>query len=131
MTQDAELNLYYDFLQNFPNEESARIYFEEKRWGYERRCPHCGSNDTVECADHKPMPYRCRSCRKHFSVRTGTVLSESKVSLRRWLMAIYMMTNVRKGIPSTQMARELGVTQKTAWFVAHRIREAWFGGATR
>ena len=127
MTQESALSLY-DFLQNFPDEESARIYFEEKRWGYDRRCPHCGSDDTVECVDHKPMPYRCRSCRKHFSVRTGTVLSESKVPLHKWLMAIYMMTTARKGIPSTQMARELGVTQKTAWFLAHRIREAWFGG---
>ena len=125
MPSDDSLSLY-EFLQKFPNEESARVYFEKKRWEDGRRCPHCGGDDTVECVDHKPMPYRCRSCRKHFSVRTGTVLSESKVPLHKWLMAIYMMTTARKGIPSTQMARELGVTQKTAWFLAHRIREAWF-----
>lgn len=126
MSSNDSLSLY-EFLQNFPDEESSRVYFETKRWGDDRRCPHCGSDNTVECVDHKPMPYRCRSCRKHFSVRTGTVLSESKVPLHKWLMAIYMMTTARKGIPSTQMARELGVTQKTAWFLAHRIREAWFG----
>lgn len=126
MSSNDSLSLY-EFLQNFPDEESSRVYFENRRWGDERRCPHCGSDNTVECVDHKPMPYRCRSCRKHFSVRTGTVLSESKVPLHKWLMAIYMMTTARKGIPSTQMARELGVTQKTAWFLAHRIREAWFG----
>lgn len=74
------------------------------------------------------MPYRCRDCRKHFSVRTGTVLAESRLPLHKWLMAIYMMTTARKGIPSTQMARELGITQKSAWFLAQRIRETWLGG---
>jgi len=71
------------------------------------------------------MPYRCRSCRKHFSVRTGTVLAESRLSLQKWLLAIHMLTSARKGIPSTQMARELGITQKSAWFLAQRIRETW------
>ncbi|MBS1060517.1 IS1 family transposase [Gluconobacter sp. Dm-44] len=71
------------------------------------------------------MPYRCRDCRQHFSVRTGTVLAESRLPLHKLLMAIYMMTTARKGIPSTQMARELGITQKSAWFLAQRIREAW------
>lgn len=74
------------------------------------------------------MPYRCRDCRKHFSVRTGTVLAESRLPLHKWLMAIYMMTTARKGIPSTQMARELGITQKSAWFLAQRIRETWLAG---
>jgi transposase-like protein len=71
------------------------------------------------------MPYRCKDCRKHFSVRTGTVLAESRLALHKWLMAIYMMTTARKGIPSTQLAKQLGVTQKTAWFLAQRIRETW------
>ncbi len=74
------------------------------------------------------MPYRCRDCRQHFSVRTGTVLAESRLPLHKWLMAIYMMTTARKGIPSTQMARELGITQKSAWFLAQRIRETWLAG---
>lgn len=66
-----------------------------------------------------------KDCRKHFSVRTGTALAESRLPLQKWLLAIYMLTSARKGIPSTQMARELGVTQKTAWFLAQRIRETW------
>ena len=74
------------------------------------------------------MAYRCKDCRKHFSVRTGTVLAESRLPLLKWLLAIYMLTSARKGIPSTQMARELGVTQKTAWFLAQRIRETWMKG---
>lgn len=120
-----ETTSLYQFLKQFPNEESARLYFEAKRWNGAPVCAHCGSMNAVECKDHRPMPYRCRDCRKHFSVRTGTVLAESKIELQKWLMAIYMMTTARKGIPSTQMARELGITQKSAWFLAQRIRETW------
>ncbi len=115
----------YEFFQKFPNEDAARRFFEGKRWPPSVACAHCGSANVAECAGHIPMPYRCRECRKHFSVRTGTVLTESKLPLHKWLMAIYMMTTARKGIPSTQMARELGITQKSAWFLAQRIRETW------
>lgn len=115
----------YEFFQRFPNEEAARKFFEGKRWAGGISCPHCGSLSIAECKDHKPMAYRCRDCRQHFSVRTGSVLAESRLPLHKWLMAIYMMTTARKGIPSTQMARELGITQKSAWFLAQRIRETW------
>ncbi len=115
----------YQFFKQFPDEESARLHFEGRRWANGKACPHCGSVEVVEVKNHKPMPYRCKDCRKHFSVRTGTVLEESRLPLHKWLMAIYMMTTARKGIPSTQMARELGCTQKSAWFLAQRIREAW------
>jgi transposase-like protein len=128
MTSKHETISLYQFFQRFPNEESARLYFEQNRWNGEASCPHCGSVSVVPVKDHKPMPYRCRDCRKHFSVRTGTVLAESRLPLHKWLMAIYMMTTARKGIPSTQMARELGITQKSAWFLAQRIRETWLGG---
>lgn len=115
----------YQFFQRFPDENAARLYFERNRWAGEVSCPHCGSLSVAEVKNHKPMPYRCRDCRQHFSVRTGTVLAESRLPLHKWLMAIYMMTTARKGIPSTQMARELGITQKSAWFLAQRIRETW------
>ena len=115
----------FEFFQKFPNEEAARVYFETRRWNGEPVCGHCGSVSTTECKDHKPMAYRCKDCRKHFSVRTGTVLAESRIPLQKWLLAIFMMTSARKGIPSTQMARELGITQKSAWFLAQRIRETW------
>ncbi|HEX2763607.1 MAG TPA: IS1595 family transposase [Allosphingosinicella sp.] len=128
MSIQPETVSLYQFFERFPNEEAARIYFERNRWDGEVACPHCGSLSVAEVKNHKPMPYRCRDCRQHFSVRTGTVLAESRLPLQKWLMAIYMMTTARKGIPSTQMARELGITQKSAWFLAQRIRETWLGG---
>lgn len=130
MTKPEVLSLY-EIFKRFPDENSARLYFEGNRWNVSGKfCPHCGSYGVSECKDHKPMPYRCKDCRKHFSVRTGTILEESRLPLQKWLMAIYMMTTARKGIPSTQMAKELGITQKSAWFLAQRIREAWLSGGT-
>jgi transposase-like protein len=127
-TQPETISLY-QFFQRFPNEEAARAYFEQNRWAGEVACPHCGSLSVAPVKSMKPMPYRCRDCRQHFSVRTGTVLAESRLPLHKWLMAIYMMTTARKGIPSTQMARELGITQKSAWFLAQRIRETWMANS--
>ncbi len=125
MTQKLETVSLYQFFQRFPNEEAARGYFETNRWAGEVSCPHCGSLSVATITSMKPMPYRCRDCRQHFSVRTGTVLAESRLPLQKWLLAIFMMTSARKGIPSTQTARELGITQKSAWFLAQRIRETW------
>jgi transposase-like protein len=130
-TDKPETISLYEFFKKFPDETAARVYFEAKRWAANGSfCPHCGSFEVAECKDHKPMPYRCKDCRKHFSVRTGTVLEESRLPLQKWLMAIYMMTTARKGIPSTQMAKELGITQKSAWFLAQRIREAWLSNGS-
>jgi len=117
----------FEFSQKFQNEEAARVFFETRRWGDTPVCGHCGSGEISECKDHKPMAYRCKECRKHFSVRTGTVLAESRLPLLKWLLAIYMLTSAKKGIPSTQMVRELVITQKTAGFLAQRIWETWMG----
>jgi transposase-like protein len=129
MTDKPETISLYQFFQRFPDEEAARKYFETNRWGDQVACPHCGSLSVAEIKNQKPMPYRCRDCRQHFSVRTSSVLAESRLPLHKWLMAIYMMTTARKGIPSTQMARELGITQKSAWFLAQRIRETWLSNS--
>ncbi len=123
--EKAEILSTYQFMAQFPDEQAARKYLEDRRWNETRHCPHCGSVRTVSVKGEKPMPYRCQDCREHFSVRTGTILAESKVPMHKWLFAIYLMTTARKGISSVQLAKEIGVTQKTAWFMEHRIREAY------
>src|SRR5260364_73146 len=113
----------YQFFQQFPNEESARTFFRGKALAWKP----CLSTLQLgfRCHDQirKTDAYRCKDCREHFGVRTGTVLSKSKLALRKWLMAIYLLHTARKGISSIQIAKELGITQKTAWFLNHRIRE--------
>ena len=113
--------------QLFPDEKSARHWFEQTRWpNQERYCPHCGSMDRPQTVpNEKPMPYRCGDCRKYFSVRTGTVMERSRISYRNWAIGLYLATTSLKGVSSMKLHRDLGVTQKTAWFMLHRIRLAW------
>ena len=113
----------YRFLELFPTDKEAEAYITKLRWRGTITCPHCGSERISHCG--VPQPYRCKDCRKHFSVRTNTVLAQSRIPFRKFLLAIYLMTTHKKGIPATQMARELGVTYKTAWYLGHRIRQAW------
>jgi transposase-like protein len=112
-----------DFFERFPTEESAVAHLEQSRWADGVRCPSCNGKNIEKCK--VPMPYRCRYCRKHFSVRVGTIFSESKLPIRTWLLAIHILTNSKKGVSSTQLAQMLKTTQKTAWFLAHRIRETY------
>lgn len=118
-----------EFFKEYPDEESAVKFFEGLRWGNGIHCPHCGSISISECK--VPMPYRCRDCRKHFSVRVGTILNDSKLPLQKWLLAIYILTNSKKGVSSIQLAQMLDCTQKTAWFLAHRIRETWLADSDK
>lgn len=116
----------WDFFKQFRYEVAAIEFFEKKRWPDGTYCLHCGSVKVTAIASAKPMPYRCMDCGKYFSVRACTVLTESKLPLQKWLMAVYLMIISRKGIiSSAQLAKHLGVTQKTAWFLEHRIREAF------
>lgn len=112
-------------LQMFPDEEAATKWFERSLWDGERCCGHCGSVNTHEVRNRKPMPYRCRDCRKYFSVRTGTPLAHSNVKLQKWVVAVYLELTSLKSISSMKLHRDIGVTQKTAWFMLQRIREAW------
>ena len=109
----------------FPDEEAARTWFEETQWGSERHCGHCGCTDTVEVPNSKPMPYWCRGCKSYFSVRTGTGFENSRLPLRKWVFAIYLYVTSLKGVSSMKLHRDLKVTQKTAWFMLQRLREAW------
>lgn len=123
--QDQQENIsLHGFFQEYPDEDAATAFLENRRWKKGLHCPKCGSANVAHTANRKPMPYRCRHCRKHFSVRTATVLAESKLPTHKWLMAIYMLHKARKGVTSVQMAKELRVSQKTAWFLQQRIRKA-------
>ena len=115
----------FELFERFPDEASARQWFEGVRWANGRYCGHCGSTNTREVPREKPMPYWCTDCRKYFSVKVGTPMQSSKLPLRKWVVAMYMMSTSLKGVSSMKVYRELGVSQPTAWFMIHRIREAW------
>ena len=108
----------------FPDEESAREWLESRVWPDGRHCPKCGSVRTHE-ASHAKMPYRCSDCRGYFSVKTGTVLENSKIPLRKWVFAIYLHLTSLKGVSSMKLHRDIGVSQAAAWFMLQRIRKAW------
>ena len=111
-------------VEMFPTEESAHDWFADMRWGRTGRfCPRCGNTETTQ----KGMVFWCGGCRRRFTVRTGTAMERSKIPLRKWVIAIYLSVTSLKGVSSMKLHRDLGITQKSAWFMAHRIREAMMG----
>ncbi len=127
---DADLNLS-TMTTLFADEEKAREFLESKRWPNGPVCPHCESKKvyklTPQAGSKKPVRpgvYKCGDCREQFTVRIGTICEESKIPLNKWLMAIHLLTSSKKGVSSHQIAREVGITVKSAWFLTHRIREA-------
>ena len=109
----------------FPDDATARAWLEGVRWPNGPVCPHCGGTRIQHPVAHKTMTHRCRDCRKWFSVRTGTPMQSSKLGLDIWAIAMYLLNTGLKGQASMKLHRDLGVTQKTAWHLAHRIRESW------
>lgn len=113
----------------FQDADKAREHLERTRWPNGPVCPHCGSVDDATYVGGKAARtgvYQCnaKECRGQFSATVGTVFESSKVALNKWLLATYLMSSSKKGISAHQLHRTLGVTYKTAWFMAHRIREA-------
>lgn len=111
----------------FSDAIEARKWLERQRWPDGPYCPHCGEAENTTPLygkSHRPGLHQCNSCRKQFSVTVGTVFERSKVPLHKWLLATFLLCSSKKGISSHQLHRMLGVTYKTAWFMAHRIREA-------
>jgi len=117
----------YQFGKLFPDDESARAYIERQRWQGSVTCPCCGSCKVYRLSAKRGF-WHCNGCWKQFSVRTGTIFQNSKVPLDKWLLAFYKLVTARKGDSSMHLSKELGVTQKTAWFMEHRIREAMSSG---
>ena len=109
----------------FPDDATAEQWFIDTRWPDGVHCPACDSDNVQERKSRKPQPYRCRECRKDFSVKTGTLMQGSNLGYRVWALAFYLMSTGIKGTSSMKLHRDLGITQKTAWHLAHRIRETW------
>ena len=114
-------------LRRFPSNEKAEEWFIRHRWPSGVRCPYCGSRNVQLGCQHKTMPFRCRekACgRKRFSVRTGTVMECSKIGYQDWLLAIFLVMTNLKGVSSMKLHRDLEINQRSAWFLAHRLRLA-------
>ncbi len=116
----------FQLFERFPNQESARVYFESRLWPVGPVCPVCKGQAGV-VSTKRIGYYRCNPCREVFTVRTGTVMERSHIPLHKWLYAMYLLVTARKGISSLQLAKQIGVTQKSAWFMLHRLREACGG----
>jgi transposase-like protein len=106
----------------FPDEQSCIRHFRAIRWANGPFCPYCGGMKVYHFSDDKT--HKCGDCRQRFSIKVGTIFEDTKLPLRKWFIAIWLITSHKKGIASTQLARDVGVTQKTAWFMTHRLREA-------
>jgi len=112
----------YQVFKMFPDQEAARTYLEQRRWSNGVICPCC--QEAKRITPRKNGFYRCNACKLDFTVRTGTIFERSHVELHKWVYAMYLLMTARKGISSLQLGKEIGVTQKSAWFMLQRIREA-------
>jgi len=113
----------FQLFERFPDQEAARIYLEGRLWPSGPTCPQCKSGDRV--TTRPKGSYRCGACNKFtFTVRDGTIFGASKIPLHKWVYAMYLLVTARKGISSMQLAKEIGITQKSAWFMLQRLREA-------
>lgn len=111
----------------FTDPEAARAHLEALLWPGKPVCPHCGvegENTLIKGKSHRPGLYQCNACREPFSVTVGTVMEKSHIPLNKWVLGFHLMASSKKGISAHQLHRQLGITYKAAWFMAHRIREA-------
>ncbi len=112
----------FDLFDAFPTEQSCIEHLELLRWEGNIVSPFDASSTVYKCKDNK---YRCKNTGKYFNVKTNTLFDSTKVSLRKWFAAIWLVTCHKRGVSSLQLSRDIGVTQKTAWFMLHRIRKAF------
>ena len=113
-------------VQKFSDEGKANAWFVERRWADGIRCALCESDKVTERKSKRQTPqYRCGTCKGIFTVKTGTIMHDSKLPLSKWAIAFYLFSTNLKGVSSMKLHRDLGITQKAAWHMAHRIRETW------
>ena len=112
----------YDFFEAFPDEQAAIDHLRSIRWRDGEFCPYCESKRVMHFGDKRT--HKCHDCRQRFSIKVGTIFEDTKLPLRKWFAAIWLITSHKKGIASTQLAKDLKITQKSAWFVLHRLRYA-------
>lgn len=112
----------FELFKLFPDQDTARLYLESRLWPNGVTCPVCRKGERI--TTRKGGYYRCNACAEDFTVRTGTIFERSHIPLHKWLYAMYLLVTARKGISSLQLAKEIGITQKSAWFMLHRLREA-------
>ena len=113
-----------EFQKHFATDETCRLYLEERRWGKQAACPFCASVNATRIKEGKRFQCNEKECRKQFSATVGTFMENTKVPLTKWFLAMYILSNHSKGMSSMQLAVWLDVTQKTAWFMNHRIRQS-------
>jgi transposase-like protein len=114
-----------DLFRKFPDDATAEAWFIVQRWPDGVRCPHCDCDRVQDGAAHRNQRFRCRGCGKRFSTRTDTVMADSNLGFQDWAIAVYAVLTNLKGVSSMKLHRDLGITQSSAWFLLHRIREAW------
>ena len=113
-------------VQKFGDEQKAHAWFVARRWPDGVQCPHCESFAITPRKSRRSTPqYHCNSCTTNFTVKTRTVMHDSKLPLSKWAIAFYLFATNLKGVSSMKLYRDLDITQKTAWYLAHRIRESW------
>ena len=114
-----------EFMERFPTNQAAEEWFLKTRWPDGVTCARCGSPNVTARKTTTPRQWHCRVCGLDFSVKAGTLMHKSPLSFRTWATALYLLSTSLKGTSSMKLHRDLAVTQKTAWYLAHRIREAW------
>ena len=112
-----------ELFEMFPDNATAEQWFAEARWPEGIRCAYCDSENVNANASHKTMPYRCNTCKKRFSVKANSLMHASNISYQKWAIAVYLVTTSLKGVSSMKLRRDLKVSQKTPWFMLHRIRK--------
>ena len=112
-------------VERFRSEKAAEEWFIKQRWPDGPQCPFCTSKNINDRPGRRPQRFYCRGCTKYFSVKVGTVLHSSKIPLYKWAIGFYLYSTNLKGVSSMKLHRDLGITQKAAWHMAHRIRESW------